>query len=89
MIRSFSSSLTHATKKPPAANWTAFNLKRNDMPNVEVNSNLTNYENWQLQVYGNVISPVGYTPESEMYESGLEELDRMAEWINSQAEQSL
>lgn len=55
------------------------------MPNVEDKTNLTNYEHWQLEHHGNIIPPVGQTPESNLYEWGLEELDRLADWIDSQA----
>ena len=49
----------------------------------------TNYENWQLEKYGNVIGTIESTPDGELYESGIEELNRLAEWMNEQAERQL
>lgn len=47
---------------------------------------LTNYEQFQLEKYGNVLPTPEATPEGDLYESGLEELDRLSEWINAQSE---
>lgn len=57
------------------------------MANIDQTNELTNYQQWQLEKYGNIIPDINVTPEGDLYESGLEELDRLAEWINAQAEQ--
>lgn len=44
------------------------------------------FELWQLKVYGNIIESGKTLPDAELYEAGIEELDRLAEWINMQAE---
>ena len=49
----------------------------------------TNYENWQLEKYGNVIGSIETTPDGDLFESGIEELNRLAEWMNEQAERQL
>jgi len=50
---------------------------------------LTNYEQFQLNKYGNILPTPEATPEGDLYESGLEELDRLAEYMNMQAEQQM
>lgn len=49
----------------------------------------TNYENWQLEKYGNVIGSIETTPDGDLFESGIDELNRLAEWMNEQAERQL
>lgn len=47
---------------------------------------LTNYEHFQLEKYGNIIGDITITPEGDLFESGMEELNRLAEWTNAQSE---
>ena len=56
---------------------------------TETMSVFTNYENWQLEKYGNVIGQIETTPDGELFESGIEELNWLAEWMNEQAERQL
>ena len=56
---------------------------------TETMSVFTNYENWQLEKYGNVIGTIESTPDGELFESGIEELNRLAEWMSEQAERQL
>lgn len=59
------------------------------MANVTPPRELTNYEHFQLEKYGNILPTPESTPEGDLYESGIEELNRLAEWTNAQAEQEL
>lgn len=59
------------------------------MANVTPPRELTNYEQFQLEKYGNVLPTPEATPEGDLFESGIEELNRLAEWTNAQAEQQL
>ncbi len=59
------------------------------MTNVATKPQPTNYEQWQLEKYGNVVAPVECTPDGELFESGIEEINRLAEWTNEQAERQL
>lgn len=52
-------------------------------------NNLTPYDQFQLRVYGNIIPAVEETPDDELFESGIEELNRLAEWMESMAEAEL
>lgn len=56
------------------------------MANVEDSSQLTNYEVFQIERYGDILPSVSHTPESEMYESGIEELNRLSAYIDNHAE---
>jgi hypothetical protein len=56
------------------------------MANVTTNNESTNYDRWQEERFGNVIPPIEVTPAGDLFESGIEELNRMAEWINLQAD---
>ena len=47
---------------------------------------LTNYEWWQLNNYGNIIPDCNNTPEDELFESGIEELNRLAEYQSALAQ---
>lgn len=47
------------------------------------------YQAWQLQQYGDVLTDCTDTPADECFESGIEELNRLAEWTNNQAELNL
>ncbi len=49
-------------------------------------NDLTTFESWQLEKYGNVLSTPQTTPGGEAYEAGTDELNRMAEWMDMQAE---
>lgn len=51
-----------------------------------MNNNLTPYQEWQMTTYGNVLPEVGQTKDEDLFESGLEELNRLAEWTESLAE---
>ncbi len=44
---------------------------------------MTAYERWQLEKYGSIIPDMGVTPDGELEESGFEELNRLAEFINA------
>lgn len=59
------------------------------MANVTPPRELTNYEQFQLEKYGNVLPTPEATPEGDLFESGIDELNRLAEWTNAQAEQQL
>jgi hypothetical protein len=59
------------------------------MANVNQSPELDNYQAWQQERYGNIIPTVEATPDGDLYESGLEELDRLAEYMNMQAEQQM
>lgn len=48
---------------------------------------LTNYELYQLEKWGNILPPCGYFPE-EM-ECGAEQMERESEWVERQWEESL
>lgn len=50
---------------------------------------LSNYDFWQLEKYGNIVQPVENILPGEEFESGIEELDRLAEWIDLQAQRQL
>lgn len=43
---------------------------------------LTNYEAWQIEKYGDVVPGIESTPDGELLNSGIEELHRLAEWIS-------
>jgi len=47
---------------------------------------LTNYDAWQMEKYGNVVSDVETTPEGQLINSSLDELSRMAEWVFRQVQ---
>ena len=42
-------------------------------PALKTTMENTNYENWQLEKYGNVIGTIESTPDGELYESGIED----------------
>lgn len=46
---------------------------------------LTNYEAWQIEKYGNVVFGAESTPAGDLINSGLEELSRLAEWVFHQS----
>lgn len=48
--------------------------------------NLDPYQSWQLEKYGNVLATPQISPDGEAYEAGTDELNRMAEWMDMQAE---
>lgn len=45
-----------------------------------------NYEAWQMKKYGNVVAGIGQTADDDLTGSGLEELNRLADWISSQSQ---
>lgn len=49
---------------------------------------LTNFQEWQLSRYGNVLDMPEINPDGEL-ESGKEDLDRLAEWIHQQSERQM
>ena len=59
------------------------------MANVDQNQELDNYQQFQLNKYGNILPTPEATPDGDLFESGIEELNRLAEWTNAQAEQQL
>ena len=59
------------------------------MANIQQNFQLDNYESFQLEKYGNIIPSIESTPEGELYESGLESIERLAQWIEVQTERQL
>ena len=46
---------------------------------------MTAYEQFQLTKYGNILPDTAHTPE-ELAENGIEELTRLAEWIEKMNE---
>lgn len=59
------------------------------MTNTSIKRELTNYELFQLNKYGNILPTPETTPDGDLFESGIDELNRLAEWIDAQAEQRL
>ncbi len=51
--------------------------------------NLTPYQEFQLHTYGNILPETKNTKDEDLEESGLEELNRLAEWTDSLAELEL
>ena len=49
---------------------------------------MTAYELFQLEKYGNILPDTAHTPEDQLAENGIEELTRLAEWIEKQNELS-
>jgi hypothetical protein len=49
----------------------------------------TEYELFQLKRYGNIIPNRENTPDDEQYENGILELNRLADFIESQSETNL
>jgi hypothetical protein len=50
---------------------------------------LTPYEEWQLNKYGNILPDVKYIPDERVIENGFDDLNRFAEWMEYMAEQEL
>lgn len=65
------------------------NIKTKCMSKVENVFELTNYESWQLEKYHNILPTVQCTPDGELFETGIAEIERLAEWMNMQAETQL
>lgn len=59
------------------------------MSKVNQTPELDNYQQFQLNKYGNILPTPQATPDGDLFESGIEELNRLAEWTNAQAEQQL
>jgi hypothetical protein len=55
------------------------------MANLQQSEQLDNYQQWQLEHYGNVVPPIEVNPDGELFESGIEELNRMAEYMELNA----
>lgn len=55
------------------------------MANVITPAENSNYENWQMQVHGNVLSSYPESPNEE-YENGIAELNELAASIDTWAE---
>lgn len=55
------------------------------MANVNPDPEMTNYENWQLKFFGNIISSAPAVPDEE-FEAGISELNEMAAQIDTWAE---
>jgi hypothetical protein len=47
---------------------------------------LTPYEEWQQTVYGNILQPAGNTKDEDLEQSGIDELERFAEWMEAMAQ---
>jgi hypothetical protein len=47
---------------------------------------LTPYEEWQLNKYGNVIDNIS---DEQLLENGIDQLERYSEWVGRMAEQEL
>jgi len=47
---------------------------------------MTNYELWQLEKYGNVLPDVRDTPDEELENCGIEELNRITDYINEKTQ---
>jgi hypothetical protein len=45
-----------------------------------------NYRGWQMEKYGNIVPDTECTPEGELISGGLEELNRLAEWVSLQSQ---
>jgi hypothetical protein len=50
---------------------------------------LTNYEQWQLDRYGDILPSPGVRFSEEEFENRQEEIEREAEWVEMQAEKQL
>lgn len=50
---------------------------------MDKKTQLSPYERWQLEKYGNLLPTIDNTPDDELFESGIEELNRLSEWIES------
>ena len=50
---------------------------------------LTNYDMFQLEKYGNILPTPEATPEGDLFESSIEELNRLADWTNAQVESQM
>lgn len=50
---------------------------------------MTNYELFQLKRYGNILPVFKETPDDDLFESGIEELNRLADWTEKMAEQEI
>jgi hypothetical protein len=51
-----------------------------------VDIQLSPYEQWQVDKYGNITQPASHTPAEESFESGISELERLSAWLDTQAE---
>jgi hypothetical protein len=47
---------------------------------------LTNFERWQLERYGNILPSPGVRFSGEEFENRNEQIEREAEWVEMQAE---
>lgn len=54
--------------------------------NVNQSNEMTNFDLWQIERYGNILPTIQVTPEGDLFESGIEELNRMAEYMDRHAE---
>lgn len=59
------------------------------MANIKQNNHLTSYELFQLERYGNIIPDISHTPEDNLLESGIEEINRLSAWTESMADNQL
>ena len=48
---------------------------------------MTNYQMWQLEKYGNIAPLIQVN--GDVFENGVEEMERLAEWVEIQAEREL
>jgi hypothetical protein len=47
---------------------------------------LDRFQLWQLDRYGNILAPASATDADESFEAGIEEIDRLSEWTEQQAQ---
>lgn len=45
-----------------------------------MSNQLSPYDQFQLSTYGNILQPIANTKDEDLFESGIEELNRLAEW---------
>lgn len=45
-----------------------------------MSNQLSPYDQFQLTTYGNILPAIANTKDEDLFESGIEELNRLAEW---------
>jgi hypothetical protein len=53
--------------------------------NVNQKGELTPYEEWQLEKYGNIVPCASVIPDARVFENGFDDINRFAEWMTSMA----
>lgn len=59
------------------------------MANVANTTELTNYERWQIEKYGNVLPPTQKTLFTNSFNHEFDEMHRLEEWTRMQEERQL